>query len=351
MYIKYWELERRPFDSVPDPSMYFAISPRCNPVSQVEELIRGQSKKLIVLTGKPGTGKTTSLRAVVDGLEAELYQIAFITNPARTFTPLLREIVGQLQHRICPSNTLGHLVRLFHETVDHAAGHGQRVVVVVDDYNATSIPDLASLHSLLTENGQAATSFIFILAGQPKLVNYLTEGTRKELFQNLATCCAISEIDDRDTMRSYILHRLSRSGRCGVSPFTESAIDALWASSGTRTPRALNFACRLCLKKAAEAGLEKIGGDLATAVCMNLQTHPLETLPPHQVPPLCASGRSAIETPSKSVDTAKVRLANQLAAARIQRLDRVLDPFEAWSAAREEILTTLETTKLRRSSI
>ena len=101
MYLDYWGLDRNPFDSVPDPNMYFRLHPTAeSAVAEVLFAIEEGNECLAVLVGEVGLGKTMALRVILNSLDHEKYRIAFVTNPEVTFTQLMREIIGQLKLEI-----------------------------------------------------------------------------------------------------------------------------------------------------------------------------------------------------------------------------------------------------------
>ena len=82
MYYTYWGLEKPPFDNVPDPSMYVeSHSSVENTVAETLFAIEEGNECVAVIVGDIGSGKTLSLRLILDSLDPDKYRIAFITNP------------------------------------------------------------------------------------------------------------------------------------------------------------------------------------------------------------------------------------------------------------------------------
>lgn len=355
MYLEYWKLDSHPFSNTPDTHMYFAADQESDPVPRILLSIRDALANLLVLSGEEGTGKTICMRQIVDQLDPHLYNIVFVSNPALSFADLLREITGQLNHRIYPRKTLGYFMQEFGKAVEMSAAEDRRVLVLIDNYKATSTTDLSALHSLLTSKQYSRASLSVIMAGAPELTETFEEPSNSALFHDLTAFYATQPLESRAAMSSYIEHRLQRAGRLGESPFSDSAIDSMWNCTANRSPRALNSICRVCLKKAAQAGEKQIDAQLVNSVGADLNTQALQEVPPPQPLALAPDIKELsvpvpAPLPSTPVNRAKERLASQLANNRIQHLDTVRDPFEAWSAAREEILSTLRSTKLRQAA-
>ena len=354
MYMSYWNLETNPFSSTPDAKFYFASRSGADPVSGALAAV-ARRKRLVLLTGVDGSGKTTCLRRIVDLLPANEYKVAFVTNPAPTFPSLLREIVGQLESRATAAQTLEFHAKAFYNAVAIVARDRRHTVAIIDDFASKSPSDMAALSSLLTGHQEITCHATFVVAGPPDLKSRFEEPTCRALFESCGAHCTTEGINSRESMQSYIEHRLKGAGRPGPSPFSEDAIDVIWARPENRLPSQLNSVCRVCLKRCAEHNLKLINAAMAQAVSDSLQRSKTDMLPPQekamQYPGAVAghaSGR-ALEAAQCSED-ARARLASQLAAERIRHMDSIGDPFEEWSSARDEILSVLKAAPLRRAA-
>src|SRR4030042_3828695 len=102
MYFEYWQLQKPPFDNVPDPSMYAECHTSMeNAIAETLFAIEEGNECLSVIIGDVGLGKTLSLRIIIDSLPPEKYQMALVTNPSISFNQLFNEIIGQLTESPC----------------------------------------------------------------------------------------------------------------------------------------------------------------------------------------------------------------------------------------------------------
>ena len=63
MYLEYWNLNRNPFDNVPDPNMYFSEHSTVEgTVAELLFAIEEANECLAVVVGDVGLGKTMSMR-------------------------------------------------------------------------------------------------------------------------------------------------------------------------------------------------------------------------------------------------------------------------------------------------
>ncbi len=350
------DLRNDPFSSNPEPTLYFAPKDGADPVSEIMSAV-AREKLLVVLTGTAGSGKTTCLKRVVDQLDPQCHKVVFVNNPARTFPPLLREIVGQLENRTICKQSLDHYARSFRAAVLAIRCDRRRAVVIIDNFCALEMGDLASLHSLLTQDGSAANA-TFVIAGGLALRRALSAPNMSSLFESICIYCETEELQTKESMQAYIENRLRKAGQTGTSPFSEQALTAIWISDANRTPRNLNSICRLCLQRIAAAGKTRVDVETVTEVCSEFYAEHARPLPPiggafdmqyanARRPP---HARNPLRPPQDSADPAKSRLASQLATDRMKHIDKVIDPFEAWTAAREEILHALSGRKLRHAA-
>ncbi len=123
MYYKYWNLDKAPFDDVPDPTMYADCHTSMeDTIAETLFAIEEGEDCFSVIVGDVGLGKTMSIRIIIDSLNPDKYKIALITNPSTTFLQLLREIIGQITGKPCEErkkvDLLERFNRLLFETID-----------------------------------------------------------------------------------------------------------------------------------------------------------------------------------------------------------------------------------------
>lgn len=350
MYQEYWKLKSHPFDNVPDPQMYFDMHRSVeDSVSEVLYAIEEGNECLAVVVGPVGVGKTMCLRMVLSCLNKDKYRIAFVTNPDLTFPQLLREVVGQLEGVPCNETRKDILLEHFNRLLFQTSDQEKKVLIFIDEGNAMRPHNLDCLRLLTNMQDDHQNLLTIILAGQPELARRLEDHRRENLFQRIGVYCKIEGIDSLPTMRDYIEHRLERAGWTGESPFTDDAYREIWAFSEGGTPRLVNRICKLTLKAAESNGLTRINGDVVRAVGDRfkriyrrlVKSRRTNTNTPPEPHP---AEHSQAEMEPKPPPSHKIltpeeqeRLASEIATKQVKDME-VLDPFEAWSHARDEIL-------------
>ena len=248
MYYEYWGLHKAPFDNVPDPSMYVeSHSAVENAVAETLFAIEEGNECIAVIVGDVGSGKTLSLRLILDSLEQEKYRIAFITNPDMTFVQLLQEIIGQITGKECDAGSKVELMEIFNKLLFKTVDEGRKVLIFIDEANALAPPVLESLRLLTNMQDDSSNLFTMVLAGQMELAKRLEHPRRANLYQRIGTYNRITKIESTERLKDYVKTRLELAGAKQMV-FTDGAVEALWTYSEHGTPRLVNKLCKLCLK-------------------------------------------------------------------------------------------------------
>lgn len=270
MYMHYWGLQKNPFDSVPDPGMYFhAHSTVESTVAELLFAIEEGNECLAVVVGEVGLGKTMALRVVLNELKPESYRVAYVTNPDITFVQLMREIIGQLREEPCTirdkEGLLEELNRILFETADS----GRKVLVFIDEGNAMKGANLEALRLLTNMQEDTRNLLTLIIAGQPKLGRMLEDPRRANLFQRVGVYARLEPLDSVGLVRQYVEHRLQRAGAQGPI-FDNTAFEAIFEHS-SGVPRLINRVCKLSLKAGETNGLSIISGEVVKDIATRFE--------------------------------------------------------------------------------
>jgi type II secretory pathway predicted ATPase ExeA len=280
MYYQYWGLNKAPFDNVPDPSMYVeSHSSVETAVAETVFAIEEGNECMAVIVGDVGSGKTLSLRLILDSIEQDKYRIALVTNPDMSFVELLKEIVGQLTGQECEIKKKVELLEVFNRILFKTADEGKKVVILIDEANAMSGPNLESLRLLTNMQDDDRNLFTLVLAGQMELARRLEHPRRANLYQRIGTYNRIQKIESVEKLKDYVQTRVFLAGGTQAL-FTDGAIATLWEHSGHGVPRLVNKICKLCLKAGETNGLRIVDGLLVDQV-----SDRFERLAPSAEPP------------------------------------------------------------------
>jgi general secretion pathway protein A len=243
MYKEFFGLQAYPFNVNPDPR--FLIHTR-----DTEEALAcmkfgiEQRRGFVLLTGEVGTGKTTLLNQLLEGLRRDQVATAFIFYPRVTVYQFLDFIVTDFGIR-CESRQKSQMLLHLNDWLLERFRAGKTAVLVVDEAQTLSHEVLEEIR-LLT-NLETATEKLLqiVLSGQPELEEILNQTSLRQLRQRITLRCHTSPLTLQET-QLYITERLKIAGANGEATFTPEAIEAIYRYS-QGIPRVVNVLCEQSL--------------------------------------------------------------------------------------------------------
>ncbi|MGQ0811929.1 MAG: AAA family ATPase [Nitrospiraceae bacterium] len=239
MYEFYYGLREKPFSLLPDPDFLYLGAKHKIALSVLEYGLLNQAG-FIVITGEPGTGKTTLLHKILEQSKEDL-TIGVLSNTQETLGSLMPWIL-----MVFGLNGKGKdSVELFYDFSEfllreHARRH--RVLLVVDEAQNLSSVMLEELRLLSNANDGKHRTLQIILAGQPPLRVLLKRS--EQLAQRVAVDYHLDPMDEEDT-KEYIRHRIQVAGGTHLL-FTDEACKWVYRiTSGV--PRLINQVCDTAL--------------------------------------------------------------------------------------------------------
>ena len=94
MYLNYFGLRQTPFGDI-DSSSLFWTPKRRELASQFHHAL-AERQGMFVLTGEEGSGKTTFIRGVLDGLASQPLKVITVPSEKLSFPMLLRTLIREL---------------------------------------------------------------------------------------------------------------------------------------------------------------------------------------------------------------------------------------------------------------
>ena len=256
MYEAFYKFRTKPFSLLPDPEFLF-LSTRHKKGLNILEYGLFNRAVFTVLTGEPGTGKTTLLNKILEQSRGQcIVGVIATTHPdASSLLPWVADAFGL----DCPGqDTVGYF-RAFTAFLGRSFTEGQQVLLVVDEAQNLNLQMLEDLRLLSNINDGRQSGLQIILAGQPSLRTLLTRSDMRQLAQRVAVDYALEPLNEDETS-AYVQHRLRVAG--GTADLVTAYACALVHQLSGGNPRLINQLCDLALTYGFGEGVDRITAGL-----------------------------------------------------------------------------------------
>ena len=239
MYESFYGLSCKPFQLNPDPNFYFGSKQHSRARAYLEYGV-SRHEGFVVITGEIGAGKTTMLRALIDGLHGSDVVIGNLVTTQLGAEDTLRMVGAAFGVHVkdAPKSELLITIEAF---LVSQTSQGKRCLLIVDEaQNLTpqAVEELRMLSNFQFGNQALLQTF---LVGQPEFREILQRSEMEQLRQRVAATCHIGPLDAEES-RLYIEHRLRCAGSQGKPSFETAAFDAIYKAAGG-IPRRINAIC------------------------------------------------------------------------------------------------------------
>ena len=240
MYQEFFGLREAPFRVNPDPRYLFLTPSTQEALASLAYGIRSRYG-IIVMSGEVGTGKTTLLHALLDGLRQVRAATAFIFNPRLSVDGLLASVVADFG---IPGNasTKHDALTLLNRWLLDRYHAGQMVVLVIDEAQHLSTEALEEIRLLTNLETSTEKLLQIILSGQPELEEKLKYSQLRQLRQRITVRCRTAALSLEET-QGYVLKRLQIAGADPQQAiFSPEALERIHVYS-LGIPRVINLLC------------------------------------------------------------------------------------------------------------
>jgi type II secretory pathway predicted ATPase ExeA len=267
MYTEHFGFTRPPFDTTPDPRVFYANAGYREACATVLYGVRGH-KGIVLLTGEVGTGKTTVLRRAVAELEPAV-RCALVSSPTPGFDDVLGMVCEELHLSGGETSSVARLRRL-RAWLEAEAAEDRTAAVLVDE--AQHLDDVALEQLRLLSNLETRTRKLLqiVLVGQPELETKLDRHQLRQLRQRVALRCRLERLTTEREVAAFVDYRLAAAGYRGRSLFPPDAL-ALVARYSTGLPRLINILCDNALLATFAAGATRVAFETIHEVARDLR--------------------------------------------------------------------------------
>ena len=264
VYQSCYGLTEQPFRLSPDSRFSFGHPSYDNAKAYLKYAV-SEGEGFVVITGAPGTGKTTLIHSLLSELDSERVQVATLTDvqleeselPVRVLEAFGLEQDGQRS----PSSQLKARLQA-------NAGKGCRSILIVDEAQGLSESALEELRLLANlQQGSRLLMQVF-LVGQEPLREKVRAPGMEQLHQRVIAAAQLEPLT-LEEMTAYIEHRLGKVGWQGDPAFSQDALQLIHKfSSGV--PRRVNLICHRLFLHAGLQDRHRLEGQDALHVIVEL---------------------------------------------------------------------------------
>jgi general secretion pathway protein A len=239
MYEKFFQLERTPFSTVPNPDCVYFAGQHADAIGGLVFGVLSR-KGYLVLTGEAGLGKTTALGAMAHLMGKSSVQTSLILNPILTGPEFLEMALLNFGFKDIPLSKAMRL-KIFQDFLIRSDADGKVTALVIDEAHKLSTELLEEVRLLGNFEASDHKLLQMVLVGQPELNDRLNLPELWQLKQRIAIRMSLARMD-RETVEHYLIFRWSKAGATSAIPFTDAAIDAI-ATWSKGIPRLINAIC------------------------------------------------------------------------------------------------------------
>lgn len=240
MYESFYGFRMKPFSLLPNPEFFYLGAMQKTTTALLESSLQNQSG-FIVLTGEPGSGKSTVLQRVLDRSTQQV-TVGVITHTQEGMGSLLPWIALAFRLEGNGKEPV-ELYQKFSEFLHRERAREHRVLLVVDEAQNLTAPMLEELRLLSNVMGKQQIMQV-LLSGQPSLRTLLQQPEAAQFVERVALECRVDPLTEDDT-RAYVHHRLAVAGRTRPL-FTDVVCTLIFRATGG-IPRRINQLCEMVL--------------------------------------------------------------------------------------------------------
>jgi type II secretory pathway predicted ATPase ExeA len=305
MYNEHFGFTESPFNVTPDPRFFFNNSCYEEAFATLRYGIE-ERKGFVVVTGEPGTGKTTLLKRLLGNLDHRVHT-AWIFDPHLTFNELFRLTLTDLGLPLNPEADRLTLLGQFYDYLIDQLKKGDIVALIIDEAQNLNEEILEELRLLSNLETNTEKLIQIVLVGQPELEEKLDRDSLFQLKQRVVARYRMRPLQEGE-IPAYIETRL-KTVQCERQDLFDTASIGRLARYTGGVPRLINVICDNALLVAYAKGKKSVAAsDIDEAAReLKLADPSTDMRDTRQLEVASASEPGAKPRPEQNVRSANVR--------------------------------------------
>ena len=257
MFESFYQLTTNPFRLAPDPNFCFSHSGYKRAMDHLEYVLN-QGEGFVLMTGRPGTGKTLLLETFLKKIDTSNVVARRIAVSNYAGDDLLRAVAYayDIDAEELDKATLCHRIHLYFIEQEQA---GRRVLLIIDEAQALKHAALEELRILADLQTPSRLMLQLFLVGQESLQDLMRSPDMEQFQQRVIANYHLVPLSLVET-RAYIEYRLLHAGWNGDPEFTSASVLAIYQISNG-VPRHVNKICNRLLLLGSGNGCHIFDGE------------------------------------------------------------------------------------------
>ena len=273
MYEKFFNLSADPFRLSPDPRFSYK-HPRYARARAYMAYAFRRAEGFVMVTGQPGTGKTTLIGDMVEYLAGKNVALANLVSTQLAADDMLR-MVGYAFDPQARNTDKASIIQALQERFLAWHQSGRRALLIVDEAQDLRPEAMEELRLLTNMQIDGKPLLQIFLLGQPKLRDLIHESAMEPVHQRIIAATHLEALPEDET-RAYVEHRLKVAGWKG-DPAISGPVFRIIHRFSDGVPRRINLFCSRLLLRACVEQEHRIGVADARVVAVELQQEQLST--------------------------------------------------------------------------